>query len=87
MKLFIAVEHNKQGTGRVQWSDDVNLVVFCAESLSHWPDITELFNSLKIPNRYYALSIDIKDNWVIREIGETTLFTVPTIIEHAVADS
>lgn len=86
MKVFIAVEHNLHGE-RMRWSDDVNLVVFCAKSMNEWPAIAELFNAMKLPAMHYNLSIDIKDNWIIREIGETTLFTIPTIIEHAVADS
>lgn len=87
MKLFIAVEYNKFDTDRVRWSDDVSLVVFCAEARSDWPAIATLFNDKKLPGQNYPLSIDIKDNWAVNEIGETTLYTVPTIIEHAVADS
>ncbi|ARV76635.1 hypothetical protein PHABIO_4 [Pseudomonas phage Phabio] len=86
MKLFVAVEHGKDGE-RVQWSEDVNLIVFCAESIEDWPKVAELFNSLKLPARHHHLMVYTDSDWRIREIGETTLFTVPTIIEHAVADA
>lgn len=86
MKLFVAVEKNSAGTP-VRYSDDVNLVIFCAERIEDWGDIATMFNNLKIAALYFNLSIDITDNWEVREIGETTLFTVPTIIEYTVADS
>lgn len=86
MKVFIAVEHNKNGQ-RSQWTDDVNMIVYCAESLEDWPKVAGFFNSLKLPARHHSLNVDISEQWVIREIGETQLFNEMTIIEYAVADS
>lgn len=86
MKLFVAAEESSADTP-VRYFDDVNLVIFCAERIEDWGDIATMFNNLKIAALYFNLSIDITDNWEVREIGETTLFNGPTIIEYTVADS
>ena len=84
MKFFIAVEKNTAGE-TIIFSDDVVMVTFTASSVKDWPKVVEHFNALKLPTSHFNLSIDIKDNWVLTELGEAPNHNDITIIEHIVA--
>lgn len=85
LKLFIAKECYPNGS-ILQKTDDVVLVVFAAPDINHWSEVVELFNALEVKPMYWPLSIDESDNWVLTEIGTTTLYTDITIIDYVVAE-
>lgn len=89
MKVYVAELLDTMSMTRVQWTDDVALVVYCGDGLKAFDTIAENFNKSDERTTGGApVRIDTKDNWEIKEIGDYTgHYNEPSIITYMTADA
>lgn len=89
MKVYVAELLDTTSMTRVQWTDDVALVVYCGYDLNSFDVIAANFNKCDERTSGGApIRIDPKDNWELKEIGNYTgHYNEPSIITYMTADA
>lgn len=89
MKVYLAELIGEKTGERVQWTDDVCLVIFYGHHVDNFKDLAKTFNNADRRTAGGApIQIDPSDNWRIKIIGvDQSERTEPEIETYITADA